>query len=478
MGFLVILSVIAALGIYSTLKLDQLNQIIQSISSVDNEIARLANRLKNAVLTQRKFDRMYVVSKDPDFYSQFMETSKYIDKDLKEIGTLLKEAGQSSMVAPLMKGYNQYLSVVEEESRLIRNQGQYSKGNVEKKKAVFAERIISELEALAADAESSIKNKIELSGQIGSQASRVVVILTIASVVMGFLIAFYNARTINRPVVSLIKGTKAIAEGNFEKHIHVPSPPEINELAQAFNHMCDRLQELDQMKADLVSHISHEFRTPLAVIREAVHLHRECISSGPVEKQQKLLAITDEECERLIGSVNKVLHLSRMNGGIMDYHMEECSISQLIEMGSSKIAPIAERKKISLEVDFPDNLPEALIDKEKIGQVLDNLLDNALKFTQEGGKIVIKAGLAEQKGKDPVPGKEKRFVEISVSDTGCGIPDDSFRTIFDKFNKLHESGTGLGLYIAQQMVRAHGGDIWVKSEENRGSTFFFTVPVS
>jgi two-component system sensor histidine kinase GlrK len=361
---------------------------------------------------------------------------------------------------------------------LIKSHEGYSQKTYEKKKENLTDHIIQRLEELIRMSKETIDNKIDMSKKIGSQASKVVAIITIASVVMGILVAFFNARTINRPIVLLIKGTKEIAKGKFEKHLTIHSPPEINELANAFNHMCDRLKELDEMKADLISHISHEFRTPLAVIREAVSLHLDCIATGSMERQLRLLGIVEEECERLITSVNKVLNLSRMDAGMMDYQIEQCDLSQLIGMSVSKIRPIAERKRISLEVNIAGSLPHAAVDTEKIGQVLDNLLDNALKFTLEGGRVSIAAGLKDEKTLEHLSDIEKGFIVVSVSDTGCGIPQGNIQDIFDKFKKLHEKGTGLGLYIARQVVGAHGGDIWVKSEEEMGSTFYFTVPVS
>jgi two-component system sensor histidine kinase GlrK len=294
---------------------------------------------------------------------------------------------------------------------------------------------------------------------------------------MAILIAFFNARTINRPIVQLIKGTREIARGKFEKHLTIPSPPEINELAEAFNNMCDRLKEIDGMKADLISHISHEFKTPLAVIREAVDLNLESISIGSMEKQRRLLGIIEEECERLINSVNKILNLSRMDAGMMDYHMERSNLSHLIEMSISKIRPVAERKGISLELNLDDSLPHAKIDAEKIGQVLDNLMDNALKFTPEGGKVTVGASVSNKKAPELFSGKGKRFIEVFVSDTGSGIPQENLQEIFEKYKKLQGKGTGLGLYIARQIVAAHGGDIWVKNEEKKGSSFSFTAPV-
>jgi two-component system, NtrC family, sensor histidine kinase GlrK len=477
LGFLVILLVVTALGVYSTLKLGQLNQIIRSISSIDNEIMRMANRLRDSLLTQRKFEKKYVASKDTDFHRQFLETEKYIEKDLDQMSPLMGATENENLLTDVKTFYHRYLFTVQEEVRLIKSRERYSQQEYEQIKEELTEQIIQKLETLIKETKAAIDNKIDMSKRIGSQASKVIVIITIASVAMGILIAFFIARTINRPIVLLIKGTKEIAKGKFEKHLTIPSPPEINELTNAFNHMCDRLKELDEMKADLIAHISHEFRTPLAVIREAVSLQLDAISKGPIEKQRRLLGIIAEECERLITSVNKVLNLSRMDAGMMDYHMEEYSLSQLVEMSVSKIRPIAERKKISLEVNLVDNLPNAAIDTEKIGQVLDNLLDNALKFTSARGKVSIGAVLKDKEPSNHLGNEEKEFIEVFVSDTGCGIPKEHLQDVFEKFKKLHEKGTGLGLYIARQIVSAHGGHIWVKSEEKIGSTFFFTVPV-
>jgi len=476
LGFLVILLVVTALGVYSTLKLGQLNQIIRSISSIDNETMKMANRLRDTLLTQRKFEKKYVVSKDRDFHRQFLETEKYVEKDLAQMSPLMDATENEPLLGDMKMFYDRYLFTVQEEVDLIKSNKSYSQEKYEKIKEDLTDQIIQKLDALIKTTKAAIDSKIDISKRIGSQASRIIVIITITSVVMGILIAFFIARTINRPIVLLIRGTKEIARGRFEKHLTIPSPPEINELANAFNHMCDRLRELDEMKADLIAHISHEFRTPLAVIREAVSLNLDCISKGSIEKQQRLLGIIAEECERLITSVNKVLNLSRMDAGKMDYHMDEYSLSQLIEMSVSKIRPIAERKRISFEANLAGNLPHAAIDTEKIGQVLDNLLDNALKFTPAKGKVSISAVFKDRERSKHPGNEQKGFIEVSVSDTGCGIPKEHIQDVFEKFKKLHEKGTGLGLYIARQIVSAHGGRIWVKSEEKMGSTFFFTVP--
>lgn len=478
LGYLVILLLVIALGVYSTLKLGQLKQITRSISSIDSETIMMANRLRDAFFSQGGVEKKYFVSQDQDFYRQFLEAEKYIEKDLEKVSILMDTTEKEMLFDAVKEFHDQYLSIVQAEVRLLKNDKGYSREKYQKKKGDLADQIIHKLEEVIAIAKADVDSKIEISGKIVSQALKVVAIITIAAIIMAILIAFFNARTINRPILLLIKGTREIAKGNFEEHLSIPSPPEISELANAFNLMCDRLKEIEEMKTDLVSHISHELRTPLAVIREAVSLHLDCISTGSMEKQLRLLGIIEEECERLINSVNKILNFSRMHAGMMDYHMERCNLSPLIKMSVLKIKPIAERKGINIEVDLNDCLPPVSIDGERICQVLDNLLGNALKFTPEGGKVIVSAS-KDGKMSGRFRNKGKSFIGVSVSDTGCGIPRESIVEIFDKFKKLHgeAQGTGLGLYIAQCTVTAHGGDIWVESESGKGSSFFFTIPV-
>jgi len=420
---------------------------------------------------------MYIVTKDGDFHRQFIEIEKYTNKDLIELKLISTDTEKLQQIYPIKSAYASYISVVKEEVRCVTSRIDYDFKTYEKAKELFFENTIHHLDHLTRTAENAIQDKIELSAEIGSQTSRIVAILTIVSLIMGLFIAFFNARTINRPLLSLIKGTKRIARGHFDKDLTLPSPPEIHELAQAFNHMCDRLQELDEMKADLIAHISHEFRTPLAIIREAASLQRDCIAKGSVDQQRRLLAIMEEECERLISSATRILNLSRMDAGMMDYHMEKSSLPQLIEGSASKIEPLFKNNNISLRLNVDRNLPSVFMDAQKIGQVMENLLDNALKFTPEGGEISITASVPDGKSSAHPSKHDPPFIRVSISDTGCGIPEEHIQDVFDKFKKLHEKGTGLGLYIAKQMISAHGGDLWVTSKAGEGSTFFFTVPV-
>jgi two-component system sensor histidine kinase GlrK len=228
------------------------------------------------------------------------------------------------------------------------------------------------------------------------------------------------------------------------------------------------------MKSDFMSHVSHELRTPLTAIKEASSMLREGIYKDSPEKQDQLLSIVNGECERLISFVSRILDLSRLEAHMVDYQSEPAPLMPLIQNIVSKLAPIAQRKQITLELIPSPNLPEVTIDQARVAQVMENLLGNALKYTDSGGRVMVKTGIL--KG-------DNRFIGVSVTDSGIGIPAENLPKIFDKFTQAQveggpAKGTGLGLSIAKHIIREHGGRIWVKSKPGEGSTFFFTLPAS
>lgn len=477
LGYLAILLVVVALGIYTTFRLDQLNRITRSISS-DGEIIRIVAGLRDNALSQRGFEKKYIVSRDKDFYHQFLEIEKHIETDLERISVLIYTSEKKGLIFDINKLHSRYLSIVQNLVRSIKNDKKYPQKKDQEEKKKLINETTDKLEQMIKIAKTDVERNIKRSGEVGNRALKVTVTISIAAIIMGILIAFFNARTINYPIVLLIKGTREIAKGKFEKHITIPSPPEIKELANAFNLMCDRLKKIDEIKADLFSNISHDLRTPLAIIRESTSLLLFNGNSTQCSKKEyKLISIIEEECERLIKSVNTILDISRMDAGMTDYNMEKYNLFHLIERSVSNIRLIAESKEINLEVNISSSLPPVNIDGERIGQALGNLLGNAMKFTAQGGKVTVAATLKDAGTLDYLLHNKKKFVKVSVSDTGCGIPEENIEEIFDKFKMLHGKGTGLGLYIAKHIINSHGGDIWVKSKQGKGSIFSFTVPV-
>jgi len=466
-GHLVILIIVVILGISATFWLNQLDQITQSISSIDSKIIRITNQLRDTILTQAGLEKKYVISQDKDFYNQFIETEKLIKNDLNLIKDIINTSDNKKLLEKINDLYLQYLLIVKDQKNVTENdQELQDKNKIDNDQLI--NQIISTLKIITETTNSDIDKKIQISGQTSSKALKLTLYTTIVAILMAIIIAFFNAKTINKPIIALMNGTKKIALGNFDEYIDISSPAEIKELADAFNVMCEQLRKLDEMKLDFISHVSHELKTPLTAIREASNLLNDTITKELTGKQKNIFNIIEEECERLIKSVNSILDLTRMDSGMMDYNIEIYPVSSIIESSVFKVKPIIETKKINIKMNIEDNLPYIRMDVMRITQVFDNLLGNALKFTDQNGYIEITAKLKKDKN---------QCIEISIADNGCGIPEDKINEIFIKFRKLRGQGTGLGLSIVQHMIDAHGGEIWVKSKYGAGSVFTFTLPV-
>ena len=470
-GYVAIILLIIFLGGYVTLKLNQLNHLTHIIASVDSTVIRLTEDLLDAIFSQVGFEKKYLISKDRDFYQKFWEIKKYFVKNMKRLGYFMDTPEKRKLFNDIMKLYNHYLSLFRKEVEFLERGHDYPQRRYREEKEKMIDEISQRLKEVIKIARADRDKKMQISSEISSHILKFTIITAGLAVIMGILISLFNTRSINRPIILLQKKTKEIAKGKFESVPNISSPPEIEELANDFNIMCERLKEMDQMKIDFISHVSHELRTPLTAIKEASSMLLEGVFVNAPQKEHELLIIIKEECERLINSVNKILDLCRMEAKMMDYRFKECNLTSVIQKSISKLAPIAQRKKINLELRPSPNLPLVKIDEERIGQVMENLLGNALKFTSEGGRIIVSTSLKDG------------FIEVSVSDTGCGIQKEDLERIFDKFERIDSGretlkGTGLGLSIAKYIIAAHGGKIWVESKPGKGSTFSFILPVS
>lgn len=231
-----------------------------------------------------------------------------------------------------------------------------------------------------------------------------------------------------------------------------------------------RLKKLDRLKSEFVMTASHELRTPLTSINMAVEMLRESGSIDFNERERTLLNACHEDMQRLLALVNDLLELSRIEAGKLDLAFERVRPRDLCDQAMSVISSRAESKKIDVALGVPEGLPEVIADPHKIIRVLVTLLTNAVGYTKSGGHVSLQG---EQVGNQ---------VFLSVTDGGPGIPPEVQPRIFDKFIQLKPGdpgvGSGLGLTICKELVRAHHGVIWLDSVPDHGSTFTFTLPVA
>jgi len=231
------------------------------------------------------------------------------------------------------------------------------------------------------------------------------------------------------------------------------------------------LEKALSIKSYFTSVVSHELRTPLTAIKEGISIVSDG-TAGNVSKEQKdFLTIASRNVDRLARLINDVLDFQKLESGRMTFNMQESSINDIINDVGRMMMPLAAEKKLELIFDFKENLPKILFDRDKITQVVTNLVNNAIKFTDKGSITIITSRVND-------------FIQIAVNDTGPGIKQEDLPRLFRPFEQLESysgrktGGTGLGLSISKEIVKAHNGEIWAESELGKGSTIYFTLPVS
>jgi two-component system phosphate regulon sensor histidine kinase PhoR len=232
------------------------------------------------------------------------------------------------------------------------------------------------------------------------------------------------------------------------------------------------VRRLETVRRDFISNISHELRTPLASLRAVVETLQDSALEDP-PAARRFLGRAERELDTMTQMVEELLELARIESGKAPLRLAPTAVSEIVSLALERLRAQAERSRVTLHVDLPPDLPPVLVDDDRVQQVMSNLLHNAIKFTPEGGHVIV--------GATPADGD---MVQITVQDTGVGIPAKDLPRIFERFYKSDRArtrrrdGTGLGLAISRHIVQAHNGRIWVHSREGQGSAFYFTLPAA
>ncbi len=309
------------------------------------------------------------------------------------------------------------------------------------------------------------------------------------SALLGFipsvLLAALVSRHVSKRLAEIIDYAGKLAEGDFGARLRNPGRDELGVLGAKLNDTGEKLEnmvreldrehaeleKLERIRKDFVINVSHELRTPLASIQG----YTETLLDGAVDDpthNMKFLGIIRQNAERLGRLTADLLALSRIELGRQKFQFNSYYVHRLIEENCDSMRPMADKKQVRILIDVDDPKAEVFCDSEAVHQMLSNLLDNALKYTPEGGSITVGAR-ADDHG----------MVRFSVRDTGVGIPSDELPRLFERFYRVDKArsrelgGTGLGLAIVKHLAKAQGGEVGVQSEIDQGALFWFTLPI-
>ena len=279
-------------------------------------------------------------------------------------------------------------------------------------------------------------------------------------VVLVVLLVVRAGRRFASPVVDVMEAADRVAGGDYEARVEVRGPREVQRLGAAFNAMTERLGSNEDRRRQLLADVAHELRTPLSVIQANL----EALVDGLYPVDETHLRSVLDETKVMARLLNDLQTLSTAEAGALTLHLEPTEPRDLIESAVRSFAAQAGDAGVRLDTRVTESLPEIEVDRLRIGEVLGNLMSNALRHTAAGGSVTLEAFAARE------------GIGLSVTDTGTGIPPERLPHVFDRFSRAADSpGTGLGLAIAKSLIEAHGGEIRAESSA-AGTTISFTLP--
>lgn len=296
---------------------------------------------------------------------------------------------------------------------------------------------------------------------------------TLAAFLVAVVVSIFVSRRIVTPVREMMIASRRIAEGHYDERVNVSGDPakdeldELNQLAVSFNQMAAKLEQMEITRRELIGNVAHELRTPLAAIKGSM----EGLIDGVLPAEAATFQQIYREADRLQRLVYDLQELSRVEAGAFELNLRPVPVADLVQAAVARLGRQYTEKGVALQTQLPLDLPPVRADEDRIGQVLLNLVGNALQYTPAGGQVRVSASLRAAE------------IYISVSDTGVGITAEHLPLVFTRFYRVDKSrarvggGSGIGLTIAKHLVEAHGGRIWAESPgPGQGSTFTFTLP--
>jgi signal transduction histidine kinase len=287
----------------------------------------------------------------------------------------------------------------------------------------------------------------------------------VLSLALSAIFAALIARSISRPIQSMASAAQAMADGKLDQRVAVDGPGEVRQLARDFNIMAERVRAAQQTERDFVANVSHELKTPLTSIQGFA----QAIRDGDAPNTRHAASIIYDESARLQRLVNGLLDSARIEAGTAQMARASLPLNEVARACATRLQPRATEAGVALILQLDPDLPALIGDGDRLSQVITNLIDNALKHTSAGGRVTVESTASGA------------FQELSVTDTGGGIPADDLPHVFDRFYQTDKSrssgsGAGLGLSIARQIIEAHGGTISAQSVQGIGTRMTVKLP--
>ncbi len=295
------------------------------------------------------------------------------------------------------------------------------------------------------------------------------VLTGILAAMVGVVLVFFMSRRILTPVRELSEATSSLSKGDLSQRVASTGNDEVGQLGTRFNSMAEALEQAEQVRQNLMADVAHELRTPVSNIQG----YLEAVKDGLLSPDDETVDTLFQQTRQLAHLVEDLRLLALAEAGALSLNRQPDSLREVLHDAVEAVQPRAKARDIDVSLVVPTDLPLVHIDRTRITQVVDNLVDNAITHTPDGGTVTVKAQVVDSE-----------LARVSITDTGPGIAQEDLQHIFDRFYRTDPSrarstgGAGLGLSIAKHLVEAHGGAIYVESTVGEGSTFIFELPLT
>lgn len=475
-AFLAIVVLLIAVGFVGLQVLSGVNRRSEDVVKLQRKIAAYRQLQHDTTAQLYSVTSALLVPEEQTLQATLRQLNQF-GYDLDRLQFVAKD--EVELLGQVRKDYDQFIQVVTQVVELIRA-GKVAEGReLQRAQASpLADRLERLTNQLVNRAEADMVASIEASHAAYVTSRWVVIGFAVGSIGLALILGYAISWSVIEPVKRMDTRLSEIASGDFSKQIEVPNRDELGTLAANLNQMNDELGQLygkieaaNRHKSEFLANISHDLRTPLNAIigftRMVLRKTEGQIPDLQKENLQKVLI----SGEHLLGLINSLLDLAKIEAGRMEVFAESFKLDEVIHMVTSTVEPMLKDGRVRLVKDITPDIPQLNTDREKLKQIILNLLSNAAKFTEQGE---IKVSAWQVNGS----------LKLVVADTGIGMEKEALDHIFEEFRQAEKStsskygGTGLGLAIVKRLANLLGGDIGVESEVGKGSKFTITMPIS
>ena len=474
-AFLALVVLLIVLGGVGLRVLSDANRRTEDLIRLQRKIAAYRQVQQDTTAQLYGVSSALLLANDRAFSAALRQLNQF-GYDLERLQYIAKD--EAALLGQVRQAYDRFVGVVTQVVDLIRTGHVAEAREMQLAKAgPLADRLERLTNQLVNRAEADMVAGIAASQQSYATSQTVVTGFVLGSVALALVLGYAISWSLIGPVTEIEMRLRKVAEGDFSQRVHVANRDELGALAADVNRTCEELGRLYEQleaasrhKSEFLANTSHELRTPLNAILGYTELILDGIYGEVPEKIREVLERVQSNGRHLLGLINDVLDLSKIEAGRLALSVGEYSMKDVVQTVVSATEALVAEKGLTLRTEIAADLPAAEGDERRITQVLLNLVGNAIKFT-ERGEITIEVAVADG------------AFQVAVADTGPGIAPGDQQLVFEEFRQLDSSstrtkgGTGLGLAISKKIVELHGGRIWVESEPGRGSTFRFTLPV-